>query len=330
MAIFLYNAQLYEAILQKSSVAKETILVSTTSIGSGAHQVFSQEIIKNPPKDIRFLFRLSDSAVKRGKINPYEIQYIIEHIKGINIKSNEYFNSNIYIFDNSAIMTSASLTKEAFECNTEAGVLFEGLEAEQAKAFFNDYLWGSAKAIGDLKKYKQMWNLRQKTTKKSNIKIVKPHTKIEDWTKATNVNTWFIGVAKRISPKFERQIKKETNWQTNLSIVGDIGYHAFTQIKLGDYTYIADLSKRGKIVIDFGRIFDKARVETDEGDLHMAFEREKTYVLQREQFFEMLKNANIRSKTSEIPLNNDQLNQIALVLSSIKRKRKRKSPKKVP
>jgi hypothetical protein len=330
MVRFLYNAQLYEAILQKSSEAKEALLVSTTSIGSGAHQVFSQEIIKNPPKDIRFLFRLSDSAVKRGKINPYEIQYMMEQIKGINIKSNEYFNSNIYIFDNSAIMTSASLTKLAFECNTEAGVLLEGLEAEQAKAFFNDYLWSSAKAIGDLKKYKQMWNLTQKNAKKSYIKKVKPHTEIEDWPKVTNVNTWFIGVAKQISSKFERQVKKETNWQTSLSIVGDIGYHAFTQIKLGDYAYIADLSKRGKIVVNFGRIFDKARVETDEGDLHMAFEREKTYVLQREQFFEMLKNANIRSKTSEIPLNNDQINQIALILSSIKRKRKRKSPKKFP
>ena len=236
-----------------------------------------------------------------------------------------HFHSEFYIFDNSALLTSAALTKAAFESDVEAGVLLEGTESEQAKSFFNDCLWNSANPIGDLKKYKQIWNLTQKTSKKSNIKKVKPHTKIEDWTKTPNVNTWFIGVAKRISPKFERQIKKETNWQTSLSIVGDIGYHAFTQIKLEDYVYLADLSKRGKIVIDFGRIFDRARVETDEGDLHIAFEKEKTYVLKREKFFEMLKNANIRSKTSELTLNNDQLNQIALILASIKRKRKRKS-----
>ena len=66
-------------------------------------------------------------------------------------------------------------------------------------------------------------------------------------------------------------------------------------------------------MIDFGRIFDRARVETDEGDLHIAIEKEKTYVLKREKFFEMLKNANIRSKTSEIALNTDQLNQVALI-----------------
>jgi hypothetical protein len=325
MAKFLHNTQLYETILQKSSETKETLLVCSTSIGADAHEVFSQEILKNPPIDTRFILRLNESAVKMGEVNPYEIQYLLEHFKGIKIKSSEHFHSEFYIFDNSALLTSATLTKAAFESDFEAGVLLEGPEAEQAKGFFNDCLWNSANSIGDLKKYKQMWNLAQKTAKKTNIKKVKSHTEIEDWTKAVNVNTWFIGVPKQISPKFERQIKKETNWQANLSIVGDIGYNAFTQIKLGDYAYLADLSKRGKIVIDFGRIFDRARVETDEGDLHIAFEREKTYVLKREKFFEMLKNANIRSKTSEIALNNDQLNQVTHILSTIKRKRKRKS-----
>lgn len=325
MAKFLYNAQLYETILQKSSEAKETMLVCTTSVDSGSHMVFSQEILKNTPADIRFLFGINDSAVKRGKINPYEIQYMLEHFKGINVKSSDYFHSNIYIFDNSAIMTSATLTKSAFESNNEAGVLLEGEEAEQAKVFFNDCLWASAKSIGDLKKYKQTWNLAQKTAKNSSKKV-KVHTEIKDWSIAIN-STWFIGVQKWISPKFERKIKKETNWPSNLSVIGDIGYNAFLQLKLGDNVYIADTSKRGNIGIELVRITDKARVETDEGDYHAAFETQKTYKLQREQFFEMLKNANIKSKTSETILNSDQLNQIALVLSSIKRKRKCKSKK---
>ena len=97
------------------------------------------------------------------------------------------------------------------------------------------------------------------------------------------------------------------------------------QVKLGDYVYIADLSKRGKIEIALVQIFDKVRVETDEGDFHCAFEIEKNYVLDREQFFDMLKNANISSKTSETILNDNQLKQVVNVLSSIKRKRKRKA-----
>jgi hypothetical protein len=274
--------------------------------------------------DTRFIFRVNDFAVKEGEFNPYEIQYLMEHFKGAKIKSNENFNSNIYIFDNSALLTSATLTEEAFENNIEVGILLEGSDVEEIKSFFNESLWNTSKPIGELKRYKIMWNLAQKNTKKVNLKKIKPHTKIRDWTN-TCVNTWFIGVSHWISSKSEHKIKKETNWQTNLSVLGDVGYNFFNHVKLGDFAYIADLSKRGKIGIELVRISDKARVETDDGDLHGAFETEKIYTLEREPFYEMLKNTNIRFKTSETILNDNQLNQIAIVLSSIKRKRKRKA-----
>jgi len=324
MTRLLCKTELYETILQKSIGAKEILWVCSPSLGSGAHRVFSQEILKNPPADTRFVFRANDFAVKEGKFNPYEMQYLMEHFKGAKIKSNENFNSNIYIFDNSALLTSATLMEEAFESNIEVGVLLEGSDAEEVKSFFNESLWNTSKPIGELKKYKIMWNLAQKNTKKVNLKKIKPHTKIKDWTN-DSINTWFIGVSHWLSSKSEHKIKKETNWQTNLSVLGDVGYHFFSHVKLGDFAYIADLSKRGKIEIKQVRIADKTRVETDEGDLHGAFETEKTYTLEREPFYEMLKSANISSKTSETILNDNQLNQIAIVLSSIKRKRKRKA-----
>ena len=320
----LRKTELYETVLQKSLCAKEILWVCSPSLGSGAHRVFSQEILKNPPADTRFIFRANDFAVKEGEFNPYEMQYLMEHFKGAKIKSNENFNSNIYIFDNSALLTSATLTEEAFENNSEVGVLIEGSDVEELKSFFNESLWNTSKPMGDLKKYKIMWNLAQKTSKKVNLKKIKPHTKIRDWTNDF-VNTWFIGVSHWISSKSEHKIKKETNWQTNLSVLGDVGYNFFSHVKLGDLAYIADISKRGKIGIELVRIFDKARVETDEGDLHGAFETEKNYALEREPFHEMLKNTNIRFKTSETILNDNQLNQLAIVLSSIKRKRKRKA-----
>jgi hypothetical protein len=320
----LRKTELYETILQKSLGAKEILWVCSPSLGSGAHRVFSQEILKNTPADTRFIFRVNDFAVKEGEFNPYEIQYLMEHFKGAKIKSNENFNSNIYIFDNSALLTSATLTEEAFENNIEVGILLEGSDVEEIKSFFNESLWNTSKPMGELKKYKIIWNLAHKTVKKANLKKIKDHTKIRDWTNAS-VNTWFIWVSHWISSKSEHKIKKETNWQTNLSVLGDVGYNFFSHVKLGDLAYIADLSKRGKIGIELVQIFDKARVETDEGDLHGAFETEKTYALKREPFYEMLKNANIRFKTSETILNDNQLNQIAIVLSSIKRKRKRKA-----
>lgn len=320
----LHKTELYEIILQKSLGAKDILWVCSPYLGSGAHRVFSQEILKNPPADTRFIFRVNDFAVKEGEFNPYEIQYLMEHFKGAKIKSNENFNSNIYIFDNSALLTSATLTEEAFENNIEVGLLLEGSEVEEVKSFFNESLWNISKPIGELKKYKIMWNLAQKTTKRVNLKKIKPHTKIKDWSNDF-VNTWFIGVSHWLSSKSEHKIKKETNWQNNLSILGDVGYNFYSHVKLGDFAYIADLSKRGKIGIELVRIYDKARVETDEGDLHGAFETEKIYMLEREPFYEMLKNANISFKTSETILNDNQLNQLSIVLSSIKRKRKRKA-----
>ncbi len=321
---FLFKSELYDTVLRKSLEAKDVLWVCSPALGLGAHKVFSQEILKNPPADIRFVFQVNDFAVKEGEVNPYEIQYLIEHFKSISIKSHENFNSNIYIFDSSALITSATLTEAAFESNIEAGVLLEGSDAEQAKKFFNESLWSTSKSIGEVKKYKLMWNLAQKSAKKGNLKKVKPLTEIKDWSNAY-INTWYIGVPRWLSAKSQRKIKKETNWQTSTSVLGDVGYQAFTHLKLGDYAYLADFSKRGKVGVALVRITDKFRVETDEGDLQCAYETEKNYSLDREQFYEMLKNANIRSKTSETVLNGEQLKQVTNLLSSIKRKRKRKS-----
>ncbi len=328
MTKFLCNLELYETILQKSLETKEILWVCSPSVGLGAHRVFSQEILKNPPVDIRFIFSINDLAVNRGEVNPYELTYFMERFKGISIRSHENFHSNIYIFDNSALITSASLTNEMFENNFETGILLEGSDVEEAKSFFTESLWNTSKTIGDLKKYKLNWNLSQKTTKKAIQKKIKPHTQIRYWTNSY-IDTWYIGVSKWISKKSENKIKKETNWPIDIAVLGDITYHAFTQVKLGDIAYVADFSKRGKIEIVSGKILDKARVETDEGDFHFAFETEKKYSLEREPFFEMLKNATIKAKTSEIILNDDQLRRVAEVLSSIKKKRKHKI-KKVP
>lgn len=280
MAKFLSCKELYETIQQKSLEAKEILWVCSPYLGLEAHKVFSQEILKNPPSDIRFVFRLNETSVRRGEVNPYEIQYFMEHFKGSSIKSHDAFHSKIYLFDNSALITSADLTKTAFESNIEVGVLLEDSQVDEVKNFFTQSLWETAKPIGDLKKFKQIWNLTQESVESSNLKKAKPHTKIKDWTD-DYVNTWYIGVPYRISAKTERKIKKETNWRTGLSLVGDVGYRTFKQLKLGDLAYLANLNKkRGKIEIELARIFDKNRVETDEGDLHFAYETEHTCLLE--------------------------------------------------
>jgi hypothetical protein len=299
--------------------------VCSPCLGSGAHNVFPQEILKNLPTDIRFVFQLNDDSVNEGNTDPYEIQFFIEHFKDNSVKSHDNFHSNFFIFDSSAIMTSANLTEPAYESNVEAGVMLDTLEADEAKSFFEQNLWLKAKPISDLKKLKKMWNLTQNTTdKKGSFKKSKFHTKIKDWTD-DYVNIWYIGVPNRMSATTERKIKKETGWAPELLLIGDIGYNAFKQLKLGDLTYLSNLyKKRGKIEIQLARVIDKGRVETDEGDLHLACHVEKNHELEREQFYELLKNTGISSRSSETLLNDEQLKRLTDTLSSIKHKRKKK------
>ena len=251
------------------------------------------------------------------------------------VKSLDAFHSNIFVFDDSAVLTSATLTPTEFESDIEAGVLVDGLEVDEIKRFFTQSLWANAKPIGELKKLKFIWNLAQKNAaKKVKVKKTKTQPRIKEWTD-DYAHSWYIGVANRLPTKTERRIKQETGWGTELLVVGDVGYPAYKQLKLGDITYLVNLYKKhGKIEVELAHVFDKSRIETDEGDLHMACRAEKRYLLSREQFYQLLKTMNIHSRTSETTINGAQLKLLNDCLASIKQKRKKsklqqaKKPKK--
>lgn len=330
MAKFLSCAELIDTIQKKSKETKEILWVCSPDLGSGAHNVFLQEILKNPPSDIRFIFNLNELSVKQGKISPYEIQFFMEQFDDGCVKSLDAFHSNIFVFDDSAILTSSTLKPTAFENDVEVGVLVNGSELDQIKKFFTESLWANAKPIGDLKKLKFTWNLAQKNAAtKVKVKKTKPQPRTKEWTD-DYAHSWYIGVANRLPTKTERRIKQETGWGTELLVVGDVGYPAYKQLKLGDLTYLVNLYKKhGKIEIELAHVFDKSRIETDEGDLHIACRAEKRYLLSREQFYQLLKTMNIHSRTSETTISNSQLKLLIECLGSIKQKRKRSKPPQV-
>jgi hypothetical protein len=166
-----------------------------------------------------------------------------------------------------------------------------------------------------------LWNVVKKNGYAVDLKKNKAHTKIREWTD-DYVSTWYFAIPDQMTKKTERKIKKESNWATELSVVGDIGPVPFKQLKLGDLAFIVNLKKRrGKIEVELARVFDKSRVETDEGDLHFAYETKKTYSIERNQFYQMLENANIRPKSYEILLNENQVELITKTLSSSKSKK---------
>jgi hypothetical protein len=326
MPRFLSRNELYETIQQISAQAKEILWVCSPNLGTDAHEVFSQAIIKNPPADIRFVFRVTDFAVKNGEVNPNEIQYFTENFKGSDLKSHDNFNSNIYIFDNSALITSANLTKPAFENSVETGVLLEGSDVDEVKSFYQS-LWDNAKTVRELQKLKKMYD----TEKLRNIgdsKKAKPHTKIRDWTD-DYVSRWYFTIPDVLPKNIERKIKKETNWAEDLSVVADIGPSCYKSIKVGDLAFLANLKKkRGKVEIDLVRIIDKSIVETDEGDYHFAYSLEKTFVMERNRFYEMLVNATIGPKTWGTQLNEFQVKWMNETLFSRKTQKLPKPKKK--
>jgi hypothetical protein len=249
----------------------------------------------------------------------------MEHFNNVNVKSHDSFHSKIYIFDNSALITSANLTKTAFETNIEVGVILDGPQVDNVKRFFDESLWKDAKSIKEIEKYKRIWNISDKKSATTYLKKTKPHTKIKDWTD-DYVNTWYFSIPEQISRTTERKIQKEANWTKNLGIVSDIGLNSFKQLKLGDLAFLADLSKkRGKIEIEFARIFDKSKVETDEGDLHFAYQTDRKYFIERAKFYEILNETGIKSKSDELILSKHQIELMSQSLSRIKRKRKAKS-----
>ena len=326
MLKFLACKDLYETIQQKSLEAKNILWVCSPNLGVDAHEVFSQEMLKNQLADTRFIFKVTDFTIRGGDVNPYEIQYFMEHFSGDNVKSHDNFNSNIYIFDNSALITSANLIKHSFENAIETGVLLDGPEVDEVKSFFRS-LWENAKTIRELQKLKKMWNA-EKTRNINDSKKVKPHTQIKNWTDDC-VSRWYFTIPDLLSKNVERKIKKETNWPDNLSVVADIGPTCFKNIKLGDLAFLANLKKkRGKVEVDLVRIFDKGVVETDEGDFHFAHRTEKAFLLERKRFYEMLVNATIGPKTWGAQLNLNQVKWMNETLCSRKTKKPPKSKKK--
>jgi phosphatidylserine/phosphatidylglycerophosphate/cardiolipin synthase-like enzyme len=187
MARFLTEKELYPEVKKRSKQTKNILWVCSPYLGTNAHEIFSEEIAKNPPKDIRLLFRLEKRLVEKGMVNPNEIEYFQMHIKNCQIRTNSIFHSKIYIFDDSALVTSANLSKTAFEKSIEAGVILTGQQVEKVKRRF-ERLWETSGPIGDLDDYKKAWKTTPMTSNTGDNHSkpkVKNHTNVVAWDEDT-------------------------------------------------------------------------------------------------------------------------------------------------
>jgi hypothetical protein len=326
MTKILTGSQLYDFIQQKSAITKETLWIISPQLNFQAHEILPQEILNNPPTDIRFIFKVTPEALKKGLTNPYELQFLLEHFKDCKINSNDNFNVNTYIFDDSALITSANFSKDTLEKGFEIGVLIEQQDIDEVKKTFETF-WQTGKPIGDLKKLKQTWNTQQKN--ETDNKKTKQHTIIKQWIN-NHTNTWLLTTSLRLPARVERKIKKDANWIKKLSTLGDIGYQTYKELKIGDFAYIIDLkSNRGDIVnIEFARIHDKTRVETDLGDYHLAYQTKENQLIDREKLYSLITKMGKSSKNCEVMLIQEQLKLLTDTFSTAKIRKKRKNKQK--
>jgi len=311
MARFLSEKELYPTIRKNSAKAKNIFWVCSPYLGSNSHEVFSQKIMETPPKDVRFIFRLNMLSVRRGEVNPYEIEYLMEHFRRSSIKTNDTFHSKIYIFDDAALVTSANLSKSAFQTNIEVGVLLQQEQVKKAKSFFES-LWKISKPIRNLNGYKSAWNKAKAKRKPSEDQYsnrpVTPHTRIKPWNEDA-ANKWFMRITKEMTKKTENAIYKDTGWTRRFGLIADIERKTFESLRLGDIVYIFDFTGRSKNVvkIEEARIKDKRKIETDEGNYHFIYEKMNSSKIEESEFNQLMKKAKL-GKAYEKMLDRKQAN----------------------
>jgi hypothetical protein len=314
MVRFLSEKELYPVILKESTKARNILWVCSPYLGQDAHEVLSSKIMKTPPKDIRFVFRLNSLSVKRGEVNPYEVEYFLEHFRNSNVKTNDSFHSKIYIFDNSALVTSANLSKRAFERNIEVGVFLQHEQMKKVKEFF-ERLWNISERVDNLDNYKNEWNKvktdRERSDDRSSKKAIRPHTKIQRWNEDI-ADKWFMYITEEFTRKTEKTILKDTHWSDQLDLVADLKLGTYKSLRLGDIVYIFYTTGKNKNAVEFeeGRVKDKREIETKEGNYHFVYEalskRKRSFSLDKGEFDQLKKKFNINEDDYEVLLNKKQ------------------------
>jgi hypothetical protein len=309
MAKFLSEKELYPTVKERSAQTKNVLWVCSPYLGLNAHEVFSEEIAKNPPKHVRFIFKLEKRSVEKGAVNPHEIEYFKKHVKKCKIKTNNTFHSKIYIFDDSALVTSANLSKAAFEKSIEAGVILTGEQVKKVKRRF-ERLWKSSDPIKNLDDYKKAWKTatgaRDKGDYHSKPKV-KAHTTVDPWDEEIE-NKWLLRITGETSKRTQGLVEEATKWKENEGLVSDLSFKAFNSLGTSDIIYLQiDYEKNRVPEIEKGRIIDKREVETGSGgNYHAAYKSIKKKKVEKNVLAECLKELRIEKSQEGVPLSNQQ------------------------
>ena len=271
MSQFYTGQSLYQLVQKQSSGCRDVLWVASPYLGSRSHEILSKRILKNPPRDLKFVFGLTEAAVRSGSVDPYEIDYLQSHFGPTCIRTNNAFHAKLYIFDKAAIVTSANLSRKAFERNIEVGALFENGEVKKIKDLYAK-LWKKSSRLRDLDNYKNVWNRSRHHKKRDESAgprwiAGKRYTRIEPWDEKTS--HWIVPITHALRRDDASKIRKATHWIGDY--VADLRRETFRNMKLGDLVFLADnLTRRMNVV----RVRGKRQVRIRRGRPY-CFDHEK-------------------------------------------------------
>jgi len=115
--------------------------VAIAYVGKNSYQLFHENI--REVKEVKFIVNFSDNSVRSGATNPAGVKQLEDFA---DVRNKEDLHAKVYIFDNTALVCSANLSKNATS-NIEAGILVEEREKVREILGFFKELWSKSDSI---------------------------------------------------------------------------------------------------------------------------------------------------------------------------------------
>ncbi|WP_456474369.1 phospholipase D-like domain-containing protein [Candidatus Pyrohabitans sp.] len=177
---FLDTKQIFESIRELSSNADRRVYAAVAFVGKESYNLFSENI--RNVEDIRFIVNFSESSVKNGLTNPYGINQLQDFAE---VRNNKNLHAKIYIFDDTALICSANLSRHA-TTNIEAGISINRKDTVEEIVRFFERLWKESKQIN-----KELLIKRIKIWKKiGNKRAIQMVSRNNDLEQKIKINRW--------------------------------------------------------------------------------------------------------------------------------------------
>jgi len=141
---FLHGSNLSNKIYELSERVKERVYVATPFASRNAHELLSEKI--REVSDVKFIVNFCERNIRSGSISPEGVKKLKRISRGIH--SCDYLHGKLYLFDKTAVVTSANLSETAFSGGSlEFGIAINEPDTVNEIAKLYTELWKGSRPI---------------------------------------------------------------------------------------------------------------------------------------------------------------------------------------